>query len=71
MIGVVKFFLPRLHYGFITISDGAGFERDYFFHGSECFGTPPQKGDTVEFWITDAPKGSKGGKLMAGEVTAG
>lgn len=49
MIGKVKLYKPAEGFGFIGTEAG-----DYFFHASQVIGTPPTRGDEVNFWLDDS-----------------
>jgi cold shock CspA family protein len=58
MEGIVKFFNPQKHFGFIQIEDEPGnVVGEFFFHGHQVIGDKPRKGDLVEFWIVDPRHG--------------
>jgi len=60
MIGRVSFFKPEW-YGFIAIEGGA----DFYFSSSSVIGDVElRRGDVVEFWLDDGPRGD----LIAVEV---
>ena len=54
--GVVKWFSPKKGYGFITLQDGKEVFVHYSAIGGEGFRSLEQ-GDTVEFEVTEGPKG--------------
>ena len=61
--GVVKWFSPKKGYGFITMEDG----QEVFVHYSSIDGSgfrSLEQGQTVEFEVTQGPKGLQAAKVM-------
>jgi len=61
--GVVKWFNPKKGYGFITLQDGKEVFVHYSAIGGEGFRSLEQ-GDTVEFEVTEGPKGLLAANVM-------
>ncbi|MFI5351454.1 MAG: cold-shock protein [Candidatus Binatales bacterium] len=61
--GVVKWFSPKKGYGFITLQDGKEVFVHYSAIGGEGFRSLEQ-GDTVEFEVTEGPKGLLAANVM-------
>ena len=62
-MGVVKWFSPKKGYGFITMEDG----QEVFVHYSSIDGSgfrSLEQGQTVEFEVTQGPKGLQAAKVM-------
>jgi len=54
--GIVKWFSPRKHYGFLTVQE----EGDVFFHQQQLLETvqdAPQEGQPARFHMRSSPKG--------------
>ena len=61
MQGIVKWFSPERHYGFIIGED----KKDYFFHSSEVQGDGKIfEGDEVEFIAEETKKGFQALKVV-------
>lgn len=54
MYGVVKFYNSEKAFGFIQPDEEM---EDLFFHKSACPDGVPQEGDTVQFQVSEGPKG--------------
>jgi CspA family cold shock protein len=59
MQGTIKIFFTEKHFGFIETEAG-----DFFFHGSQVIGEPPQRGDSVDFLLDDGPRGDLRTKVV-------
>lgn len=69
MQGIVKFFNPEGHYGFVNLLDESGeCVAEFFFHGIDVIGDLPEKGDTVNFLLDDPPSRAKRRDLIAVDV---
>lgn len=55
MIGRVRFFDTTRNFGFISITDESELiVGDWFFHGRDVIGAPVNRGDTVDFLLSDS-----------------
>lgn len=65
MIGRCKYYNHEREYGFIAIDQTSA---DFFYHLRNVIGTPPQRGDSVEFWLDDNSGGRPGWQAVEVEV---